>query len=112
MPSDCLFCKVAAQEVPADVVLATDRVVAFRDLNPQAPTHLLVIPREHLADVRELARRPEVAAAVLAAVDECAAKLGLTGFRTVFNTGAEGGQHVYHVHAHVLAGRQMQWPPG
>src|SRR5437763_13499603 len=112
MPSDCLFCQVGSGEVPADIVYASDGAVAFRDLNPQAPTHLLVIPREHLADVRELARRPEAATAVLAAVDACATQLGLTGFRTVFNTGAEGGQHVFHVHAHVLAGRQMQWPPG
>lgn len=112
MLSGCLFCDVVAGDEPADIVLATDGAVVFRDLQPQAPTHLLVVPREHLADVRELARSPEAATAVLVAIDVSAELLGLTGFRTVLNTGAEGGQHVYHVHAHVLAGRQMAWPPG
>jgi len=112
MPDDCLFCKIVAGELPADVVLDTDDVLAFRDLAPKAPTHVLVIPKRHLVDVGELAAYPDTAAAVLAGVRQTVDKLGLDSYRTVFNTGVEAGQTVFHVHAHVLSGRGMTWPPG
>lgn len=112
---DCLFCGIAAGEVPATVVYETDRVVAFRDLAPQAPTHVLVITRDHHADIAALsAADPALAAEVLAAASEVARAEGIAqpGFRVVFNTGLDGGQTVWHVHAHVLGGRHMSWPPG
>lgn len=109
----CIFCAIAAGDIPADVVHETDQVVAFRDLNPVAPVHDLVIPREHLADVRALQDDPELAAEVLQVAVAVAAAEGLDqGFRLVFNTGPDGGQEVDHVHAHVIGGRQMKWPPG
>jgi histidine triad (HIT) family protein len=105
----CVFCGIAAGEVPGDVVRRTERVVAFRDLNPQAPTHVLVIPVDHHADVTAVAAgAPEV----LAEMVEVAADVAGRPYRLVFNTGAEVGQTVFHVHAHVLAGRSFGWPPG
>ena len=112
MADDCIFCKIVAGEVSATRVYEDDDVVAFVDLNPQAPTHLLVVPRQHLADLPALSRNPEVSAAFLAGVRAVAEQEGLAAFRTVLNTGAEVGQSVFHVHAHVLAGRPMGWPPG
>ena len=110
---DCLFCKIAAGEVPADVVLRGERTLAFRDVSPQAPTHVLSIPVEHHADVGALAA---VDAGLLAEVVRtgaaAAAADGLTEHRVVFNTGPQAGQSVFHVHAHVLGGRRMTWPPG
>ncbi|MQA80776.1 MAG: HIT domain-containing protein [Streptosporangiales bacterium] len=113
--ADCLFCKIVTGEVPASVVRETDRVVAFRDINPQAPTHVLVIPRTHYPDLADLTRRdPALLAevldtAVLVAEDEDIVE---PGYRVVFNTGAGAGQTVFHVHAHVLGGRGLGWPPG
>jgi histidine triad (HIT) family protein len=105
----CIFCGIAAGEVPGDVVRRTDRVVAFRDLNPQAPTHVLVIPADHYADVTTVAAgAPEVLAEMVAVAAEVAGG----PHRLVFNTGAEVGQTVFHVHAHVLSGRPFTWPPG
>lgn len=112
MPADCLFCKIAAGEIPADVVRETDRTVAFRDINPQAPTHVLVIPRVHHQDVAELAEDGALLTAVLQEAAAVAAQEGLDSYRVVFNTGAGAGQTVFHVHAHVLGGRGMAWPPG
>jgi histidine triad (HIT) family protein len=113
MADDCLFCKIVSGEVPADIVRSDEHTVSFRDINPQAPTHVLVITRQHLADVVELAGEPALAGAFLAAVRDTAAELGVTsGFRTVFNTGADAHQTVFHVHAHVLGGRSLGWPPG
>jgi histidine triad (HIT) family protein len=112
MAQDCLFCKVVSGEVPATIVWQDDDAVAFADINPQAPTHVLVVPRKHLADIGELAGDPETAVAVLRAIRAVAADRELTDYRTVFNTGAEVGQSVFHVHAHVLAGRPFHWPPG
>ena len=111
--ADCLFCKIVAGDVPADVVTSTDRAVAFRDINPQAPTHVLVVPRDHTpnaaatatADAATLAHLVEVAAQV-------ASEDGLEDYRMVFNTGAGVGQTVFHTHLHVLGGRSMTWPPG
>lgn len=109
----CVFCGIAAGEIPATVVLESDRVVAFRDLNPMAPTHVLVIPRDHHANVVELSADPDLMAEVMQVAAQVARSEDLDGgFRIVFNTGPDGGQEVDHVHAHVLGGRQMKWPPG
>jgi histidine triad (HIT) family protein len=109
---DCIFCKIVAGEIPSTAVYQDEQTYAFADLEPQAPTHILVVPREHLADITELAGHPELAAALVAAVRNIARQEGLQHFRTVLNTGAESGQSVFHVHAHVLSGRRMAWPPG
>ena len=110
--ADCLFCKIVAGEIPATKLYEDDHVVAFADTNPQAPTHVLVVPRKHFTDLPDVASDPEAAAGLLAGIRELARRQGLTDFRTVFNTGAGVGQTVFHVHAHVLAGRPFGWPPG
>ncbi|MCB5178166.1 histidine triad nucleotide-binding protein [Streptomyces antimicrobicus] len=113
--ADCLFCKIVTGEVPATVVHETDTTYAFRDINPQAPTHVLVIPKAHYPDAASLAAaEPKIAADVLHAAGQVAAQEGIdgTGFRIVFNTGTGAGQTVFHAHAHVLGGRGLQWPPG
>lgn len=110
---DCLFCKIVAGDIPADVVLSTDRAVAFRDLNPQAPTHVLVIPRDHHANAAETAAADPASAAHLVEVAARVAEAeGLEDYRLVFNTGPGVGQTVFHTHLHVLGGRAMTWPPG
>lgn len=109
----CIFCAIAAGDIPATVVHETDRVVAFRDLSPVAPVHVLVIPRAHYDNVLQLAADEGITAEVLAVAAEVARSENLDdGFRLVFNTGPDGGQAVEHVHAHVIGGRTMQWPPG
>ncbi|MFC0597472.1 histidine triad nucleotide-binding protein [Streptomyces palmae] len=113
--ADCLFCKIAAGEVPAEVIRETETTVAFRDINPQAPTHVLVIPKAHHPDAASLAAaEPAIAADVLREAGEVAKdeKVEGTGFRIIFNTGAGAGQTVFHAHAHVLGGRGFNWPPG
>jgi histidine triad (HIT) family protein len=112
MAKDCLFCSIVAGDVPATTVYENADVVAFRDLNPQAPTHVLVIPRKHVADLVDLGTDPHTSAALTAGIRATAEQLALTDFRTVFNTGAGAQQTVFHVHAHVLAGREFSWPPG
>ena len=112
MAEDCLFCAMVAGDIPVEFVYADDAVVALRDINPQAPTHVLVIPRTHVRDIVELAAHPDLSAQVLAGVAATAAALDVREFRTVFNTGAGVGQSVFHVHAHILAGRPFSWPPG
>ena len=113
--AECVFCSIAAGEIPASRVLESARTIAFRDANPQSPVHVLVIPRAHHADFAALAAAgdgllTEVAAqAHLAAAREGVAE---SGYRIVFNTGPAAGQTVAHVHAHVLGGRQLSWPPG
>lgn len=110
---DCLFCKIVAGEIPGDVVHATERTVAFRDVNPQAPTHVLVVPREHHANAAELAAAdPQASAELLTTAAAVAAAEGYDDYRLVFNTGAGVGQAVFHTHLHLLAGRPMTWPPG
>jgi histidine triad (HIT) family protein len=113
--SDCLFCGIVAGDIPATTVLESERALAFRDINPQAPVHVLVIPREHHQDVAALAQAgngllDEVAR--LAAEVAAAAGVRDSGYRVVFNSGPDAGQTVHHVHAHVLGGRPMAWPPG
>lgn len=111
--SHCLFCRVVAGEIPADVVHEGERVLAFRDIDPQAPTHVLVVPRDHHRDVGELAAADAAALAEIAVVArQVAATEGHEAYRLVFNTGARSGQSVFHAHGHVLAGRDMAWPPG
>jgi histidine triad (HIT) family protein len=111
---DCLFCKIVAGEIPADVVHETDTTMAFRDLEPQAPTHVLVIPRSHHANAAELAdAEPTVLVDLVASAKAVAGQEGLgEGYRLVFNTGAQAHQTVFHAHLHVLGGRSMGWPPG
>ncbi|MBX6768860.1 MAG: histidine triad nucleotide-binding protein [Actinomadura rubrobrunea] len=113
--TDCLFCKIVSGEVPAKVVRESARTLAFRDINPQAPTHVLVIPREHHATVAELAAADaDLLAEVLREAHQVAVDEGIaeSGYRLVFNTGPQAGQTVFHVHAHVLGGRGLNWPPG
>ena len=117
--SDCLFCKIVAGEIPADVVVENDTCVAFRDINAQAPTHVLVIPRTHHLNAAALAAdEPATMADLVRTAHEVAAAEGLTedldeqGYRLVFNTGAGAGQSVFHVHLHVMGGRDLSWPPG
>ena len=112
---DCLFCKIVSGDVPATLVRETDRTLAFRDINPQAPTHVLVIPREHHPTAAALASADGgLLAEVVREAHEVAVAEGVaeTGYRVVFNTGPGAGQTVFHVHAHVLGGRGLNWPPG
>jgi histidine triad (HIT) family protein len=112
---DCLFCGIAAGQIPATIVLDGKRIVAFRDINPQAPTHVLVVPRDHFPDVAALAAGGGgLLDELVGTAREIAAAEGIeaTGYRIVFNTGQDGGQTVGHVHAHLLGGRPMTWPPG
>lgn len=110
---DCLFCRIVAGDVPGDMVLTTDQVVAFRDLHPVAPTHVLVVPRDHAANAADTAGTdPALVGALVSAAAEVAAQDGLADYRLVFNTGAGVGQSVFHTHLHVLGGRSMTWPPG
>jgi histidine triad (HIT) family protein len=115
MAADCLFCKIVAGEIPASIVYQDDRLVAFNDINPQAPLHALVVPRRHIASlnvmsadddalVGEMVRRAAAIAREKGYAD--------SGFRTVFNTNADAGQTVFHIHLHLLAGRRFSWPPG
>jgi histidine triad (HIT) family protein len=113
--TDCLFCAIVAGGIPADVVHRDDDVLAFRDVNPQAPVHVLVIPAAHHATVAELAAAdPALAGRLLQVAGEIAAREGVddSGYRIVTNTGESAGQSVHHVHFHVLGGRALTWPPG
>lgn len=115
MDTDCIFCRIAAGEIPVKPVYEDEWLVAFPDINPQAPVHVLVIPRKHLGSVAEAgpADGPMLGHAMLT-LPRIAAELGIsgTGFRVVMNTGKEGGQSVPHLHWHILGGRFMEWPPG
>ncbi len=111
--ADCLFCGIVSGDVDADVVHVTERTIAFRDINPQAPTHVLVVPRDHYADVADLAAGDPAALAELVATAAAVATAdGHEDYRLVFNTGEGVGQTVFHTHLHLLAGRAMTWPPG
>jgi len=111
--SDCVFCKILAGEVPADVVTSSETGVAFRDLNPQAPTHVLVIPRAHYENVAAMAADdPAGLAGVYKLAADVAEHEGLSSYRMVTNTGPDAGQSVFHLHVHVLGGRSLSWPPG
>lgn len=113
--SECLFCRIASGEIPAALVHEDERLVAFRDINPQAPVHLLVIPREHVASL-DAARddHQELLGRLLLTARDLARAEGIAdgGYRTVLNVGDDGGQSVHHIHLHVLGGRSLAWPPG
>lgn len=113
--TDCLFCKIASKEIPSSIVFEDDRVVAFKDINPAAPVHILIIPKVHIQSVLDIDGSNS---GIVAYIFEVAAKIareqGLAekGFRIVANTGMDGGQTVPHLHYHLLGGRSLQWPPG
>ena len=112
---DCLFCKIIAGEIPSAKVYENDKVYAFRDINPEAPVHVLIVPKEHIASANELtAENAGVIADVFLAAKEIAAREGIAegGYRIVNNCGADGGQTVGHLHFHMLGGRSLAWPPG
>ena len=112
--ADCIFCRIAAGEIPSNKLYEDDQLLAFYELDPQAPTHFLVIPKAHIASVAEITpQNSAVVAHIYEVIARLAAELGLEqGFRVVTNCGPQGGQTVPHLHFHVLAGRDMTWPPG
>jgi len=113
--ADCLFCKIAAGEIPAELVLETEHCVVFKDLNPSAPVHCLVIPREHIPTMNDVVDAdPDVLADLLKAAAAAAAAQGVAedGWRLVTNVNRDGGQHVFHLHMHVIGGRPLGWPAG
>ena len=110
---NCIFCKIIEGQIPAEIVLRNENVVAFNNLNPQSPTHVLLIPTLHTENAVGIARNSAtMTAALFLAADQIAMDRGLNGYRTVFNTGKEAGQSVFHAHLHLLGGRAMTWPPG
>lgn len=111
--SSCIFCKIVAGQIPAATVLETPDAVAFRDINPQAPHHYLVIPRKHVEAIKDLEDGDQaLAGALLLAARDVARQQGLDSYRLVVNTGPDAGQTVFHIHVHVLGGRGFAWPPG
>lgn len=113
MANDCPFCRIAKKEIPASIVAENEFCVAFRDINPQAPVHVLVIPRAHIASLNETKDQNIIGAMHLFAAQIAKAEgIAERGYRTVINTNADGGQTVFHLHLHLLGGRRMKWPPG
>ena len=115
MSGDCLFCRIVRGEIPADIVAEGESWLAFRDIQPQAPVHVLVIPRKHVASVADLSEQDgDLSAELVQAAAEVARAEGVfeSGFRIVTNVGERAGQSVFHLHLHVLGGRRMRWPPG
>ena len=113
--SDCIFCRIVAGEIPAKVAHQDDLAIAFHDVSPQAPVHVLVVPRQHVDDALEAAgAAPAIAGHLVAVATRLAGELGIaaSGFRLVINTGDDGGQSVRHLHLHLLGGRELGWPPG
>ena len=112
---DCLFCKILAGDIPADIVYESDTAVGFRDINPQAPTHVLVIPRKHISTINDIEPDDEaIVGSLYTAAKEIAAADGIAadGYRAVMNCNEGAGQSVFHIHLHVLGGRSLSWPPG
>ena len=110
---DCLFCKIVAGDIPAEILHEGERTVAFRDINPQAPLHALVIPRDHESNAAATAAADAATFAEIATTAKAVAEAeGYDDYRLVFNTGAGAGQTVFHTHGHVIAGRDLTWPPG
>ena len=113
--ADCLFCKIIERQIPASIVYEDDRVLAFNDINPQAPTHVLLVPKRHIASLNELQPGDDqIVGEMVRRAAALAKERGIAerGFRTVFNTNREAGQTVFHIHLHLLGGRTMTWPPG
>jgi len=112
---DCLFCKILDGDIPADVIFESDTAIAFRDINPQAPTHVLIIPRRHIATINDFeSGDQELVGSLYMAAQEIARQEGISesGYRAVMNCGEGAGQSVFHIHLHVLGGRSLGWPPG
>lgn len=112
---DCLFCQIAAKEIPADIIYEDDHVVAFKDINPQAPHHILVIPRQHIPTINDIQTDDSTLVGhCFQVAKQIAADLGVAdnGYRLVFNVNKDAGQVVFHIHLHLLAGRKLTWPPG
>lgn len=112
---ECLFCNIASKKIPTSIVYEDDKVVAFEDINPQAPTHSLIIPRKHIATINDVEAEDEALLGYCVSVAKNIAKdkgLSEHGYRLVFNCNAHAGQEVFHIHLHLLGGRQMTWPPG
>jgi len=115
MATDCIFCKIAAGKMDTEFLYESDDVVAFRDLNPQAPTHILIIPKQHIEKISDLEENDDALMGKLLIAAKKVAdqeKVAVDGFRLVFNNGKNAGQEVMHIHMHLLAGRQLNWPPG
>jgi len=113
MADDCLFCRIVRREIPATLVFEDEHVVAFRDINPQAPVHVVIIPREHVASLNDATDAALIGRLSLAAAQIALAEgVGQSGYRTVINTNRDAGQTVFHVHLHLLGGRHLAWPPG
>lgn len=115
MADNCLFCKMVSGAIQPNVVYQNDKVLAFRDINPQAPTHVLIVPKKHIATLNDLGDEDEgTVGALLVAARRIAKDLGVAdaGYRVVMNTNIAAGQSVFHIHLHLLGGRQMTWPPG
>ena len=113
--ADCLFCRIAAGEIPATLVHQDERLIAFKDITPQAPTHVLIIPRRHIATLNDLTAEDDgLVGAMIRAAATIADKQGHAagGYRTIFNCNADAGQTVFHIHLHLLGGRRLGWPPG
>jgi histidine triad (HIT) family protein len=112
--SDCLFCKIGSGQIPAKIVMQDDDLLAFDDINPQAPVHVLVIPKRHIGSINDAAGDQALLGRLLEAATRVAKQKGIAegGYRVVANTGRNGGQTVFHLHLHVLGGRPMTWPPG
>lgn len=108
---DCIFCKIAKKEIPSSIIYEDEYAVAFNDLNPQAPTHILVTPKKHFASLNDLDDEKTMSA-LFKAVKNVTTKMNINEYRTVINTGETAGQTVFHLHIHILAGRPLKWPPG
>jgi histidine triad (HIT) family protein len=112
---DCLFCKIVHNEIPAELIFEDDRIVAFNDINTQAPIHVLIIPKEHFASLNDIPEeKKDLLSHILLRARQIAQNLGIrdNGYRIVLNTARDSGQEVFHIHFHLLAGRRMTWPPG
>ena len=113
--SDCLFCRIAKKDIPASIVYEDDRVLAFNDINPQGPTHVLIVPKRHIATLNDLTPDDDqIVGEVVRRASAIAQERGISagGFRTVFNTNRDAGQTVFHIHLHLVGGRSLGWPPG
>ncbi len=112
---ECLFCRIVSKEIPAEILFESNKLLAFKDIDPQAPVHILIIPKEHITTANDLSNKhKELLGDILLAGKKLASKYDISedGYRMVFNCNKNGGQAVYHIHLHLLGGRQMKWPPG
>lgn len=111
----CIFCKIVKGEIPSDKVFEDENILAFKDINPEAPVHIIIIPKKHISNLNEISEEDsKVIAGIMLAIKDIAKKLGIdnSGYRVVSNCGEDGGQTVSHIHFHLLGGRNLKWPPG